>query len=232
MDHPHHTGSIPGLLWVYSVIELASGRVRGLGLCNAAGSKVLRDFVDECSSARKLLLSWLRLIELDSIGNELNLKSVLCKGMCVSVFCVVVCCLISIEGFLAWVSFWLGVGSVKNSMGDDEENFPTLWSQTYEIIRRWYQKRGGHRLSIYNILMSNMRQCKVALLLRFQLVTCWSYHLRMSSNIILGMLSGLRICLIKSTLMMFLTKMCFLSAAIDFGLLKMLKVMPWKHFSL
>jgi len=43
--------------------------------------------------------------------------------------------------------------SVKDSMGDDVEAFPTIWSQTYEILRRWHQNRRGQRLHLHHILM-------------------------------------------------------------------------------
>jgi len=45
-------------------------------------------------------------------------------------------------------------GSVKGAMGDDEGLYPTLWSQSYEIYRRWYQKRKGKRLGIPQIVKS------------------------------------------------------------------------------
>jgi len=43
-------------------------------------------------------------------------------------------------------------GSVKGAMGDDMENYPTLWSQSYEILRRWKQKRMKKRMSLDSIL--------------------------------------------------------------------------------
>jgi hypothetical protein len=41
--------------------------------------------------------------------------------------------------------------SVKGGMGD-EDDFPTLWSQSYEVWTRWRKKRMGLRLSIEEIV--------------------------------------------------------------------------------
>jgi len=43
-------------------------------------------------------------------------------------------------------------GSVKSGISDNVEDFPTMFSQTREIIRRGFQKRAGTRLSIHHVL--------------------------------------------------------------------------------
>jgi len=44
-------------------------------------------------------------------------------------------------------------GNIKSSLAsDDEENFPTIWSQTYEILGRWRLQLSGQALSISRVL--------------------------------------------------------------------------------
>lgn len=44
-------------------------------------------------------------------------------------------------------------GTVKSRMVDDPDKFPTLWSQSYEIYRRWRERASGHQMSLRKIYL-------------------------------------------------------------------------------
>jgi len=49
-------------------------------------------------------------------------------------------------------------GSVKGAMNDDDDDFPTIWAQAWEIYRRGRDKRKGLRMSIQHVLAEVEKQ--------------------------------------------------------------------------